>query len=180
MFSCSRSAWSCSAGSDGRVVPPERHSPRNICSPAAHSDPAPRPPEPAAPTPSPGPDGGPVPPRLPFAPSETSRGGPGERHSQAGQLPPQVLPGPGHRHRRRPSCQKTNCPTARTVMNSPPRSALGKEVKENPWPEPLNFLTETAFFLFFPSKVPSLRVLLYWLRPNCLYRWITEAKRSYK
>lgn len=36
-----------------------------------------------------------------------------------------------------PSCQKTNCPTACTFMNSPPGLGCRKEVKENPWPTQL-------------------------------------------
>lgn len=36
-----------------------------------------------------------------------------------------------------PSCQKTNCSTACTFMNSPPGLGCRKEVKENPWPTQL-------------------------------------------
>lgn len=45
-----------------------------------------------------------------------------------------------------PSCQKTNCPTACTFMNSPPGLGCRKEVKENPWPTQL--CDRNGLFLF--------------------------------
>lgn len=45
-----------------------------------------------------------------------------------------------------PSCQKTNCPTDCTFMNSPPGLGCRKEVKENPWPTQL--CDRNGLFLF--------------------------------